>query len=141
MHGPHGNETAASWLARLADATTARQLLRLCREYIAALPASEIARLPAACQPARMDDPSDLSAYALELVRHQYDDADSPLLLRMAEFFANANVRMAFVLQHRNDSADADRLLSSMGLRSGSDRDRGGTPSGCSGSANDPASD
>ena len=104
------------WLARLAQARTEAQLLRVCHRYLASISRPGLARLPLACRPIPLEDATDLSAYALQLVRYhcEVDDA-SPLVLRMSAFFAHANVRMAQILRQMNEGAEADSILARVG--------------------------
>ena len=107
---------APRWLARLDHAKTEAQLLRVCRRYLLSIRPFELARLPLACRPIPLEDAADLSAYALQLVRHHCEvDEPSPLVLRMASFFAHANVCMAKVLRRINDHVEAESILASVG--------------------------
>lgn len=122
--------TGSRWMARLAQAKTEAQLIRACRRYLISIRPFELARLPLACRPIPLEDAADLSAYALQLVRYhcEVDDA-SPLVLRMASFFAHANVCMAKILRRMNDRVEAESILASFGRAPG-EPDPDAPPSG-----------
>jgi hypothetical protein len=104
------------WLAQLRQVRSEAQLLKVCRGYLGSIRRAEIAALPLACRPIPLEDASDLSAYALQLVRYRCDvDEATELVLRMAAFFAHANMRMAQILRQMNESAEADRILARIG--------------------------
>ena len=108
--------TGPRWLAQLRQVRSEAQLLKVCRRYVGSIRRAELAALPLACRPIPLEDASDLSAYALQLVRHrcEVDEAAEPVL-RMAAFFAHANMRMAQILRQMNESAEADRILARIG--------------------------
>ncbi len=118
------------WLAQLAQSRTEDQLLRTCRRYLSSIRRADIERLPLACRPIPLEDATDLSAYALQLVRYhcEVDDA-SPLALRMAAFYAHANMRMAQILRQMNDAAEADTILARLGHGPPDERGREASPS------------
>jgi hypothetical protein len=104
------------WLDRLAQARSDAQLLKVCRRYLASMRGSGWAGLPLACRPRPLEDATDLSAYALQLVRHRCEaDNPSPMAVRIAAFFVHANVRMAQILRQMNDAAEADIILARLG--------------------------
>jgi hypothetical protein len=107
------------WLAQLRQARSEAQLLKVCRRYLGSIRRAEITALPLACRPIPLEDASDLSAYALQLVRYRCEvDEAAELVLRMAAFFAHANMRMAQILRQMNESAEADRILARIGRSS-----------------------
>ena len=116
---PAGNAAAGlRWLARLAAAKTQAEVLGLCRRYLSSMAAADRARLPIACRPIPIEDATDLSAYALQLVRYHCAVEDAPaIVLRMATFFAHANVRMAQLLRPVSNHAVADKILAEPGRR------------------------
>lgn len=108
--------TGRRWISQLQRARSEAQLLAVCRRFLASIRHSDLARLPLACRPIPIEDAGDLSAYALQLVRfHCEVDDPPPLVLRMAAFFAHANVRMAQILRQMNDAAEADSILAHLG--------------------------
>jgi hypothetical protein len=108
----------ARWPARLAQAKTEAQVIRVCRGFLLSIPPAELAHLALACRPVPLEDAAGLSVYALQLVRHYCESEDtSALVLRMASFFAHANVRMAKILR-RGDEALAARTIVGAGDRS-----------------------
>lgn len=100
------------WPARLAQARTEAQVIRVCRAFVFSIPPAELAQLALACRPIPLENAASLSVYALQLVRY-YCEADgaSPLVLRMASFFAHANVRMARILRRDGDELAARAIL------------------------------
>jgi len=103
-------------LAGLAQARSEAQLLEACGRFLRSIPRSDLAHLPLACRPIPIEDATDLSEYALQLVRFRCEvDDSSPLVLHMAAFFAHANVRMAQILWQMNDAAEADTILGRIG--------------------------
>jgi len=108
------------WLARIAEAQSEAKLIATCRRFLLSIRPAELARLPLACRPIPLEDAADLSAYALQLVRYHCEVEDAaPLLLRMASFFAHANVRMAKILRRMNDDIAADTILARIGRAPG----------------------
>lgn len=104
------------WFARIAEAQSQASLIRTCRRFLLSLRPADLARLPLACRPIPLEDAADLSAYALQLVRYHCEvEEASPLLLRMASFFAHANVRMAKILRRMNDDVAAETILARIG--------------------------
>lgn len=113
---PESPAKGRRWYAQLRDARSEEQLLAVCRRFVASIRRAELAALPLACRPIPLEDASDLSAYALQLVRYRCDvDEAAALVLRMAAFFTHANVRMAQLLRQMNESAEADRILARIG--------------------------
>jgi hypothetical protein len=102
----------ARWPARLAQAKTEAQVIGVCRDFLVSIPPAELARLALACRPVPLEDAAGLSVYALQLVRHYCESNDAaPLVLRMASFFAHANVRMAKILRRGEEALAARALL------------------------------
>jgi hypothetical protein len=110
------------WFTQLAGARSDSDLLKLCRRYLACIRRSALEGLPLACRPIPLEDATDLSAYALQLVRYRCEvENPSPLVLRMSAFFAHANVRMAQILRQMNDAGEADIILARIGAQSSRD--------------------
>jgi hypothetical protein len=127
---PTSPDPGKPWLAQLAKARSEEELLKACRRYLASLRSSGLEKLPLACRPIPLEDAADLSAYALQLVRYHCDvDDPSPLVQRMAAFFARANMRLAQILREMNDAAAADGILARLGRPRRNDPSTDSTPS------------
>jgi hypothetical protein len=114
------------WFAQLLEARSEDSLLEVCHRYLASIRRSGLHGLPLACRPIPIEDATDLSAYALQLVRYRCDvDDPAPVLLRMSAFFVHANVRMAQILRHMNNTAEADIILSRIGREPARDSAQG----------------
>ncbi len=104
------------WLSELVQARLDAQLLCVRRRYLSSIRRCDVEALPLACRPIPLEDATDLSAYASQLVRYRCEvDQPSLLVLCMAAFFAHANVRMARILWQMNDAAEADSILAHIG--------------------------
>ena len=122
--------TGKRWLAELLHAKSQAELLAVCRRFLTSIRRADLARLPLACRPIPLEDAGDLSAYALQLVRFRCEVDDAPpLMLRMAAFFAHANVRMAQILRQMNDAAEADTILARIGRQRSEEPDPHSSPS------------
>lgn len=114
-----GNELPhAHWIERLSIAGDEPAVLALCGEYLAWIGPEALATLPRRCLPESLDTPWNLSAYALELVRHTFEARPCGALeQRLAEFFAAANARVAHVLRERERRPELVRLFAATSLQ------------------------
>jgi hypothetical protein len=83
------------WLARLRAARTRTEVLEVAREYVARLPAGEVALLPSECRPGKLATEEDLQEYAFRLVKHHGHGDDARAVIRLSEFFSRAAIRLA----------------------------------------------
>ena len=93
-------------------------MLAACAEYLAWIGPEALAALPRECVPQALETPSQLSVYALELVRHTLGArACSPLEQDLAEFFSSANARVAQLLRERERRPELVRLFAATSLQ------------------------
>jgi len=113
-----GNEPSREqWCERLSLAPSEPALLAVCAEYLAGI-GPALASLPRQCLPQSLETPSQLSQYALQLVRHTLDArACGPLEHELAHFFAAANSRMAQLLRERERRPELVRLFTAASLQ------------------------
>ena len=82
----------------LEQARSTFQVLRLAREYLAALSASDVARIPEKCRPARILDESDLARYSRRLTEEYWElrgtPADVGVLQELWSFFLRATIQI-----------------------------------------------
>ncbi len=103
--GRNAEPDDATWLASLDMADDEREVMRICRNFLATLDPAEIGKLPETCRPREIGNAADLCAIAYELVRHNCDDGTfaSAIGSRLATVFARANVRVAQIYRRMND--------------------------------------
>ena len=85
------------WNARLSEATTSADVLRVARDFLSQWTSQQLEELPADCHPGQLDKADDIPPYAVKLLqRHCREDAyASPGLTAMANFFASASQRLS----------------------------------------------
>lgn len=119
--GSPGGENALShahWLERLSIAGSEPAVLALCAEYLAWIGTEALAALPRECLPQALETTSQLSAYALELVRHTLEArACGPLEQDLAQFFSAANARVAQLMRERERRPELVRLFAATSLQ------------------------
>lgn len=95
--------------AQLAATTTEAEVIALAREFVASLSPYELARMPAGFRPGKLTDGSDVTHYAFLLVRHdcQGGDGTARCIGRLANFFSDASIQLARILDHRHDGPAA----------------------------------
>ena len=108
----------AHWLERLSIAGSEPAVLAVCADYLAWIGPEAVAALPRECLPPSLETPSQLSTYALELVRHTLAArACGPLEQDLAEFFSSANARVAQLLRERERRPELVRLFAATSLQ------------------------
>jgi hypothetical protein len=115
----NGNELSrAHWLERLAIAGSDTAVLAVCDEYLAWIGPQALARLPRRCLPQSLETPSQLSLYALELVRYTLEvRACGALEQELAEFFSSANARVAQLMRDRERRPELARLFAATSVQ------------------------
>lgn len=110
IHPLHPEGRPLSWQDRLDGAMTEAEVLAIAREFLATVTPYEIARLPEGLRPERIGDANDITSYAFELVRGDFDDGQGGqrVLHRLAHFFSRASIRLSQILAHR-PSAEVSR--------------------------------
>ena len=106
----HGAETTVglTWPDRLDACTTADDVLDVVRVFMARYSPEEIASLPPGCRPGKIVDADDVSALAVELVRHTCVEAEPrELLHKLAAIFSHASSRIAELAAPSNDAEEA----------------------------------
>jgi hypothetical protein len=86
------------WQGHLNEASTQRDVVCVCNQFLTKWSAADLAELPEACRPREAVAVEDVSPYAVKLVLHQLGDKDSataPMLVRMSAFFTKAALRLA----------------------------------------------
>lgn len=96
---------AYTWRELIDLASGEGEVIAIARDFLASLDPAEVARLPDACKPRKLLTAGDVGQYALDLVREHADalQSGSPLVHRMAAFFAQANLRLSQILARTND--------------------------------------
>lgn len=87
----------SGWQGHLNEASTQRDVVSVCNQFLTMWSAAELAELPEACRPRGIIALKDVSPYAVKLVL-QLGDGDSvmaPMLVRMSIFFTKAVLRLA----------------------------------------------
>jgi hypothetical protein len=99
MYDPYPEENSLSWHGRLGQATTEPEVLAVAREFLATVTPYEVARLPEPLRPPKLTDASDVSAYAIDLVRMDLGGAlaTQRALPRLANFFSRASTRLSTI--------------------------------------------
>jgi hypothetical protein len=102
-----GNTTMGlSWIERIDAATSTTEILDIARVYTASLTLDEISALPLECRPRKLVDASDLSEYAMDLMRASCDSPEpSPLVLKLAAVISHAATKSSEVLSVANDES------------------------------------
>ena len=95
------------WYGLLETAVAPEEVLEMVRDFVARWSPAELAKLPPHLRPGKFFDASDVTEYALDLVRQQQfsmDPRSSPQLHAMANFFSSASSRLSHLLaSHGND--------------------------------------
>jgi hypothetical protein len=96
---------AYTWQERLDLAETEDEVVRVARDFLAALHHSDIARLPDSCKPRKLFTAADVGTYAFDLARWDCGELEdvAQLVHRLAAFFVSANVRLSQILARTND--------------------------------------
>jgi hypothetical protein len=86
----------AAIVRHLREAASELDVVRLTRDFLAEWRPEELARVPAACRPAKIRDAEDIADCAFRLTRGRMDASDpDPLLVEMETFFAMACGRIS----------------------------------------------
>ena len=109
--------SVAHWLERLSLSESEADVLATCAGYLAWIGPARLATLPRQCLPQSLETPAQLSACALELVRHTLAGTCGTLGEELAHFFALANARMAQLLRERERSPELVRLFAATSLQ------------------------
>lgn len=96
---------AYTWQQRLDLSETEDEVVRIARDYLAALHHSDIAQLPESCKPRKLLTASDVGMYAFDLARCDCEERQgiAQLVHRLAAFFVSANLRLSQILARTND--------------------------------------
>jgi hypothetical protein len=92
-----------TWYRNLDDASTVKDVVAVCNQFVTAWTFAELGQLPAACWPKSAIEAEDVGAYALRLIT-QLDNGDAataPRLHRMSTFFTKAALRLLEVTASR----------------------------------------
>ena len=88
-----------SWHRDIEGTTNTLQVVRLAREYLAALSPGDFARIPRNCLPGHVIDESDISRYSARLTQEYWrlrgTQADLGVLQEMWSFFMRASIQIA----------------------------------------------
>jgi len=88
-----------TWHRDIERATNTHQVLRLTREYLAALAPSDFARIPPHCLPGHVIDEADITRYCTRLTQEYWrlrgTHADLGILQEMWSFFMRASIQVA----------------------------------------------
>ena len=97
LHPGEASSLQGDWQPRLQRATSAAEVVAVARDYLAALPAEDVERLPERCRPRALAGPEDITAYAVDLVQHDVGIPEplAPPLDALSMFFTAASVRLS----------------------------------------------
>lgn len=107
IHPLHPEGQPLSWQDRLDAAVSEAEVLAIVREFLATVTPYEIARLPEKLRPEKVGDANDVTSYAFELVRGDFDDGER-VLHRLAHFFSRASIRLSQILAYHPPVRQAD---------------------------------
>jgi hypothetical protein len=88
------------WLARIRQARTRDDVVRVARDFVAELTPAELERLPPECRPGAIDTEADLQAYALQLVRHHGHGDAARVIIKLSSVLSSATTRLAELARH-----------------------------------------
>jgi hypothetical protein len=92
----------------LEEARTPHQVLTLTRDYLAALSARDLARVPERCRPERILDETDISGCSRRLTEEYWQlrgtAADVGVLQEMWSFFLRASIQLARLQEQEAES-------------------------------------
>lgn len=101
------NTMGLTWIDRIDAATTIDEAMDLARVYMAQFSPQEIGSLPPRCRPRKLVDASDLTEFALDLVRETCIDPEpSPTVMKMAAVISHASSRISEILAAANEPDD-----------------------------------
>lgn len=86
----------SEWNDHLKDASTAKDVIAVCNQFLTLWTFEDLGKLPAACQPHTVVELEDVNAYALKLIAPlgARDATAAPMLHRMSTFFTKAALRL-----------------------------------------------
>ena len=97
-----------TWPERLDECASVAEVLDVVRVFMARFDPAEIAALPPGCRPGKIVDADDVSALAVDLMRHTCREAEPrELLHKLAAVFAQASGRIAELSARSNDAEEA----------------------------------
>jgi hypothetical protein len=93
-----------TWRAKLREAQSEREVVRIVREFVAELTPDDI---PVHMRPGRFIDATDVGSYGLDLVRHECQDNDARRVVqRLARFLSEASIRLSEILMKSRSTAN-----------------------------------
>jgi hypothetical protein len=89
--------TAIGWQGRLNEAVSTEDVGAVVTDYLATWNSAALAELPISCKPDELLAVSDISPFALKLIRQLGigNRASAPLLYELTTFFTKAALRLA----------------------------------------------
>jgi hypothetical protein len=97
-----------TWPERLDECASVAEVVDVVRVFMARFDPDEIASLPPGCRPGKIVDADDVSALAVELMRHTCREGEPrELLHKLAAVFAHASGRIAELSARSNDAEEA----------------------------------
>ena len=99
-----------TWQDILDGAESEHAVVRIVREFVAAIDPFELASLPPPCRPGKFVDAADVTDFAFEVVRHQCADNEPArhLVHKIAAFFSHASARLSRIMARTNDTETDD---------------------------------
>jgi len=83
------------WLARVREARTRDDVVRIARDFVGQLTDTDLDRLPVECRPGAIASEDDLQDYALQLARHHAHGDAARMIIKISAFFSSAAARLA----------------------------------------------
>lgn len=104
--------SAVSWKESLDDAGNERQVLAIVREFAARLEPRDLVILPEQCRPGKFLDASDVSSFALDLMRTDFSHAlpAAAVARDLIAFFFHASQRLSCLAAGASDPDRAERF-------------------------------
>jgi hypothetical protein len=93
------NTMGLTWIDRVDAASTVDEVMDIARVYMAQITPGEVGALPQKCRPRKLFDTSDLTEFALDLVRETCIDPEpSPMVMKMAAVISHASTKITGLL-------------------------------------------
>jgi hypothetical protein len=100
------NTMGLTWIDRVDAACSVEEVMDVARVYMAQFTPGEIASLPLKCRPRKLFDSTDLTEFALDLVRETCIDPEpSSVVMKMAAVISHASTKVTELLA-ANESDD-----------------------------------
>ena len=95
-----------SWQESLDMARSEHDVVKVVREFVAALNPYELAQLPSSCRPGKFFSAEDITSFAFDVVRFHCEEQEATreLVHKIAAFFSYASTRLSQLMARANDT-------------------------------------